>query len=126
MTRSDPDTAGAASPPRVTLIIGDGRTRASIPSDAAAGADGGYRGMTVAEALRRSGRSPEALRPAGFTVTVDDRGGGISLLDIADAFAELTDQSRMHADANPADPAEPALGGLRRQLIDLIADGRVY
>ncbi len=123
MTPADADTDGGPGARRMTLIIGDGRTRASIPSDAALEAGLRFQGMTVAEALRRVGRAPEAPQPAAFSLAIDDRGGGISLLDIADAFAELTDQSRRQAGANSA---ESDFGGLRRRLIDLIAEGRVY
>ncbi len=123
MTPADADTDGGPGARRMTLIIGDGRTRASIPSDAALEAGLRFQGMTVAEALRQFGRAPEALQPAAFSLAIDDRGGGISLLDIADAFAELTDQSRRQAGANSA---ESDFGGLRRRLIDLIAEGRVY
>jgi hypothetical protein len=59
-------------------------------------------------------------------IQVEDRGGAISLLDIADAFEALTEQSRLCQAATPEPTAEPLDCALRRQLIACIAQGRIY
>jgi hypothetical protein len=128
MSGDGPDSQG----PLLTLIIGDGRMRASsvgegFPDDARGAADDdGFQGMTFAEALRRNGRAARLARTSGAVIRVEDRGGAISLLDIADAFEALTEQSRLCKQATPEPTAEPLDCALRCQLIACIAQGRIY
>jgi hypothetical protein len=128
MSGDGPDSPG----PLLTLIIGDGRMRASsvglgFPDDARGAADDdGFQGMTFAEALRRNGRAARLARTSGAIIQVEDRGGAISLLDIADAFEALTEQSRLRQATTSGPSAEPPDCALRRQLIACIAQGRIY
>lgn len=118
--------------PNVTLIVGDGRTRAAAQfgdpdgSSFLAGGLSDFRGMTVAEALRLNGLATRTPTMPGFGLAIEDRGGSISLLDIADAFEELTVQSEACENGYSDLTAHAALSELRVQLIQFISDGRIY
>ncbi len=116
----------------LTIIIGDGRTRAAsvrrdVPGPGVATAEHPkFVGMTVAEALRGRGAPAHAPTVSPASIHLDDRGGVISLLDIADAFEALNDPGLDLDGMSAPVGGRPASEGLRHQLISAISQGRVY